>query len=375
MALTKSGDTPLPQTPAPIPSMGGDDAAGEFDMGSFGSVNKPANEVLTREEIVEAVAKAREDEEIAKADKRRQALVDGKLHAGDIAWTKPPPFDFVLPGLQAGEVGMLPAPGGTGKTFLMLQLAMSIATATPFADVWDAPRKGRVVFLTAEDTKQVLHHRLYYMKPPIEWKDDITANMDVVSLAGSIPRLLTVGKNRAAERGDWFEDMVSLATGARLLIVDPLSRFHSCDENDASQMTMLVQTFEAIAKQTGAAIIFTHHSNKGAQQHGSGATQSSARGSSALTDGVRWQMNLWKMSKEEAQEKHVPDDQRWKHVGLTMAKANNIPMDTVTWLERGEGGVLKPSVFMTPGNELDFGTSKGVTTAYDQMMGADKKKS
>ena len=63
------------------------------------------------------------------------------------------------------------------------------------------------------------------------------------------------------------------------------------------------------------------------------------------------------MSKEEAQEKHVAEDQRWKHVGLTMAKANNIPMDTVTWLERGEGGVLKPSSFMGPGQELDFGSS------------------
>jgi hypothetical protein len=372
MALTRSGIEPTPIAPTSTGPLDLDDMVGEFDIGRVGYTDRtPRADLLSNDQIAEAVAKAREDDEIAKADKRRQALVNGKLHAGDIAWTKPPPFDFVLPGLQAGEVGMLPAPGGTGKTFLMLQLAMSIATATPFAGVWEAPRKGRVVFLTAEDTKQVLHHRLYYMKPPIEWKDDITENMDVVSLSGSIPRLLTVGKNRAAERGDWFEDMLSLATGARLLIVDPLSRFHSCDENDASQMTMLVQTFEAIAKVTGAAIIFTHHSNKGAQQHGSGATQSSARGSSALTDGVRWQMNLWKMSKEEAQEKHVPEELRWKHVGLTMAKANNIPMDTVTWLERGEGGVLKPSVFMAPGEELDFGKS---TPSMDDVVGGNKKK-
>lgn len=373
MALTKSGDSTGkdPVVPAAaVPSFGDGEAS------PVAGTRKPKPEVLTNEEVAQAVAQAREDEEIAKADKRREALQNGRLHPGLIAWTRPDPFDFVLPGLQAGEVGMLPAPGGTGKTFLMLQLAMSIATGSPFANVWDAPTKGRVVFLTAEDTKQVLHHRLYYMRPPIEWKDDLIANMEVVSLAGSIPRLLTVGKNRLPERGDWFEDMLSLATGARLLIVDPLSRFHSCDENDASQMTMLVQTFEAIASMTGAAIIFTHHSNKGAQQHGSGSSQASARGSSALTDGVRWQMNLWKMSKEEAQEKHVPEEQRWKHVGLTMAKANNIPMDTVTWLERGEGGVLRPSVFMAPGEELDFGTGKGapVASVDDAIYGGKKKK-
>ena len=113
MALKKSGDTPQPAESAPVPSMAGDDA-GEFDMGPFGPTTGPAKDVLSNDQIAEAVAKAREDDELAKADKRRQALLDGKLHAGDIAWTKPPPFDFVLPGLQAGEVGMLPAPGGTG---------------------------------------------------------------------------------------------------------------------------------------------------------------------------------------------------------------------------------------------------------------------
>lgn len=350
----------------------GGESPGDFGLSPIALVPDLSEEIMSNEDISAAVAIARADEELMKAEKRRDALLNGRLNPGLIAWTKPKPFDFVLPGLQAGEVGMLPAPGGTGKTFLMLQLAMSIATGTSFADVWEAPKKGKVVFLTAEDTRTVLHHRLYYMFPPIEWQEDITNNMNVTSLAGSIPRLLTMGKNRTAERGEWFEDLLSLATDCRLLIVDPLSRFHSCDENDASQMTMLVQTFEAIAAQTGAAIIFTHHSNKSAQMHGAGGSQASARGSSALTDGVRWQMNLWKMSKEEAVEKHVPEDTRWKFVGLTMAKANSIPMDTITWLERGEGGVLKPAKFMGPGEDLCFGTSSP-STSMDAFMGKSKK--
>lgn len=366
MSLKKSHPASVPNDPEPELAFElSSPKTKNVDAGAIGG-----DQIMSNEEIAEAVAKSREDEEIVKADKRREALINGKIHPGLIAWTKPPAFDFVLPGLQAGDVGMLPAPGATGKTFLMLQLAMSIATGTSFAEVWQAPRKGKVVFLTAEDKRDVLHSRLYYMRPPMEWKDDLIANMDVTTLAGSIPRLLTVGKNRVPERGEWFEDMLSLATDCRLLIVDPLSRFHNCDENDASHMTMMVQTFEEIAAQTGAAIIFTHHSNKGGQQHGAGGNQSSARGSSALTDGVRWQMNMWKMSKEEAQEMHVPDDVRWKYVALTMAKANNIPMDTVTWLERGEGGVLGPASFSIPGQDLNLGTKPN--PGYDQMMGVRK---
>jgi hypothetical protein len=327
-----------------------DDAVGEFSLDPPSSSN--GEDDLTPEE----------KEALERKAKRKAAIEKGRLHPGHVAWRTPLPFDFVLPGLQAGEVGMLPAPGGTGKTFLMLQLAMSIATGTAFAGAWDAPKKGRVVFVTAEDTLHILQHRLFYMRPDISWQPDLIQNMEVISLAGQIPRLLEVGRNRNPVRGEWFDDILELAKDARLLIVDPLSRFHSCDENDASHMTTLVQTFEAIASMTGCAILFTHHSNKNAQQHGAGGSQASARGSSALTDGVRWQMNMWKMSSEDAKANNVMEEHRWKYVALTMAKANNIPMDTVTWLERGEGGVLKAAAFMKPGGDLDL----GVSTAFIQ---------
>jgi hypothetical protein len=37
-------------------------------------------------------------------------------------------LDFVLPGLLVGTVGMIAVPGGTGKTFWMLQIAIRIAS-------------------------------------------------------------------------------------------------------------------------------------------------------------------------------------------------------------------------------------------------------
>jgi regulatory protein RepA len=46
-------------------------------------------------------------------------------------------------------------------------------------------------------------------------------------------------------------------------------------------------------------VLFAHHVNKTALAQGAEQNQSAARGSSALTDGVRWQCNIAKADKSE----------------------------------------------------------------------------
>ena len=48
----------------------------------------------------------------------------------------PPELQFVLPGLLRGTVGAFVAPGASGKSFLALEIAASIA-ATPVAGADD----------------------------------------------------------------------------------------------------------------------------------------------------------------------------------------------------------------------------------------------
>ena len=64
--------------------------------------------------------------------------------------------------LPAGVVGLIVAPGGTGKSWFLFQLAMSTVSGIPLAGKWSIPssyRPRRVLMLSAEDDERQLHLR------------------------------------------------------------------------------------------------------------------------------------------------------------------------------------------------------------------------
>ena len=82
----------------------------------------------------------------------------------------PPVLKHVLPSLLEGTVGAVVAPGGVGKTMLLLQLGMAVSTAHQFCGglFADAPKNcamnttpGKVVFVAAEESADLLSHRLH----------------------------------------------------------------------------------------------------------------------------------------------------------------------------------------------------------------------
>ena len=77
-----------------------------------------------------------------------------------------------------------------------------------------------------------------------------------------------------------------------LVVLDPLSRFAGPDvEIDNAAATRVVQCFERLTETRGnPTVLVSHHTNKASRSGTSSAV--AARGSSALTDGVRWQANL-----------------------------------------------------------------------------------
>ena len=81
---------------------------------------------------------------------------------GAFAW-EPPPLDFVVPGFLAGTVGVLTAPGGSGKSFFALQLCVSVACEAEGGNLLglDISRHGPTLYLAAEDPELVLWHRLF----------------------------------------------------------------------------------------------------------------------------------------------------------------------------------------------------------------------
>lgn len=273
------------------------------------------------------------------------------LHA--ILTAPRPVLDFVLPGLPAGTVGALVAPGATGKTTLALQLCAGVALgAQPLAGLFPRVQPGRAVLVTAEDPRPILANRV---KDLADWlcgggsAGDETLEMQrVVDVAAQLDANLTIALSRGmasllVSRGEpqaaAVDDLVQLATGARLVVIDPLRRFHDGDENDSAAATALVQVIEAVARRSGAAVLLSHHTNKGSTLGGAGSEQQAARGSSALTDGVRWQANLRVMTEAEADALGVLQAHRRQYVRFDIPKSNYCAPHPGGWLRRGVGGM------------------------------------
>jgi len=262
------------------------------------------------------------------------------------AFRSPPPdLDFIWPGFLAGTVGALVAPGGTGKSFWALEAAMGVACNVPGGDVLAlSPRySGRVVYLAAEDPVSVVIRRVHAIGQHID-----------PDAQGVIAENLTLepimGRRLDLMNEEHLESLVKYSHGARLLIVDTLSRLHGLDENSNGDMARLVAVLEYVSATTGAAVLYLHHVSKGSAREGQTDQQQAARGASALIDNARWCGFLAKMTPEEAKKlSNCPDDpypigpeRRGFFLRFGVSKQNyDVPVPD-RWYQRRDGGVLTP---------------------------------
>lgn len=269
-----------------------------------------------------------------------------------------PPIDYVLPGLPAGTVGLLVGPGGMGKTMLELQLAVLLATGLASRDSLfgqgmgadDGPRK--VVMVAAEEPRDVLWTRLHAIVKSLDlrgilpdamsWNDfleHLNRNLFLFSLEGS--KRLTL-LSAELEPTEVVEDLVSVAQGARLVIVDPLRQLHLADENASGPMSAVMSIFKMVAARTGAAVLVAHHSSRASSTMGFEDTAGATRGSTALKDDARWQVNLLPASRDLLKKSGISAHDSADYVALADAKGNYAAKRSLVLLRRSACGVLVP---------------------------------
>ena len=256
--------------------------------------------------------------------------------------TEPPRCEYVIPGMMPGTVGSLVSPGGSGKSFWALQLAHQVACGKNLLgfpdDTW--VKGGRVAYLSVEDSTAVLWERLYSLGARLspEERDMCAERIVLEDLTPHNPDL---------SDGIWRAAIERLAKDMTLVILDTLRMFHSKDENSSEHMSVIMGILRAIAAKTGASILYLHHSNKNLPLTGNGDLQQASRGSSVLTDNIRWQGFVLGMSKEEAAKlsdngRTVIGDRRGLFARFGISKQNYGPPIPERWYRRTEGGVLVP---------------------------------
>ena len=188
-----------------------------------------------------------------------------------------------------GKVGLLAAEGGAGKTMAVVQLALAVASGTPWLGTFETPNPGKVLMILGEEDAEEVHRRIHRAAH----LDDHRAHppegaIVTLPLTGIACPMIEDGEDGAFLV--WLREHVSQTGPYKLIVADPVSRFCGPDaERDNAAGTRFCQALESLVVPSGgASILGSHHVNK--QSRGSGATvdASSAQGSSAIVDGVRW---------------------------------------------------------------------------------------
>lgn len=298
------------------------------------------------EEIVKLVNEqvSQEQKELGIEPNRELIRFNGCL---DFITNKPMPTEYLFKNLvPANIVGAIFATGGTGKTFLSLQLAACLATGQRLG-IFEPQQKRRVLFLSGEDAKEILHRRIYSIFHNIEifqdCQEDFSKNFTAISLCGE-NTLLTgfdeTGSNPTiTDTYQWLEDSIASIRGIDVLIIDPKSRFDGLNENDNTHATFFVNSLEKLAQKYKLTILFVHHESKSTVKDGN-VKSSTGRGASALRDGIRFSLSLAEISEKTA--KHFGVNQH-EYIECYTSKSNHArKMKTSEYFRRGDNGVLIP---------------------------------
>lgn len=248
---------------------------------------------------------------------------------------EPPPIDFVLCGLAAGTVGNIASPGATGKSFAALEMAMGVASAEADNLLLGlaGDREGKVAIFNAEDPEAIIAKRFHSIGKLLNSNahQQVISNFEFTTLVGEQPNILNP---------QFLSEIINKCQGKRLVVFDTFTRFHQLNENDNGQMSQVVSCFEKIASETGAAVLFLHHSSKGSVWSGQQVSQQATRGASAITDNCRWQGFMQPMTEEEEKQYGLEKGARQSFVKFGGNKENYGVATAELWFERVEGGVL-----------------------------------
>lgn len=254
--------------------------------------------------------------------------------------------------LRKGIPIMFCGAGGTGKTHSLTQLALCITSGAPWFDIFPIHEPGYVFLGLGENAIDDIHRLLKKTWDGIKKNNPFFSEKKIEEICMRLAVSSFMGINASfvleEKSTTFYENLLNeLKTkepkeGWSCIILDPISRFLGAEaENDNAAATLFISLLEKMILDLkgNPSIIFGHHMNK------SGVTssitdQAAARGSSALSDGVRQQFNLEKIKKENNQELGV-ELYELNMVTLRMVKSNFTELFPAQKLTRDELGCLR----------------------------------
>jgi hypothetical protein len=168
------------------------------------------------------------------------------------------------------SVGVIGGAPKCSKTWLGLDLALSVATGTACLGKYAVPEPGPVLIYLAEDALQVVRERVAGMARH--------RGLDLQRVEMHVITASSLRLDRDRHRGQLLETARRLHP--RLLLLDPLVRLHGIDENHAGEVAALLAYIRSLQRQLDLSVILVHHTRKNAT--GAAAAGQALRGSGDL---------------------------------------------------------------------------------------------
>ncbi|MEJ2081527.1 MAG: AAA family ATPase [Acidobacteriota bacterium] len=167
-------------------------------------------------------------------------------------------------------VGIIGGSPKSGKTWLALEMAVSVASGSSCFGLFPVFCPGPVLLYAAEDSAATLRSRV-----------ETLARLHKVNFERLDVHVIAVDSLRLdhPDHQNRLESTLYVHKPA-LLLLDPLVRVHAIDENVAGQVAALLGYLRSLQRKTGAAIAVVHHVRKNVSP--TGAAGNSLRGSGDL---------------------------------------------------------------------------------------------
>ena len=207
-------------------------------------------------------------EEPVRLDRSAWGIVSG----AELNLTAPQPLKWIIEGWLPVGLTKLVSPEKSGKTFLAMQMGISVAADRLFLGVFNVSA-GKVLYLGLEQSLGLNHERLLLMSQG----EKIPDNLDIVSAGSDWPPLDQGGLAR-------LEAYIKEEKPA-LIVIDvwqALAPSANGRDNAYQADTKALRPLHGLANSTGTAILFIHHTRKGVGVSDTSDPSESTSGSRAL---------------------------------------------------------------------------------------------
>lgn len=204
----------------------------------------------------------------------------------DVLFNLPDYAEELIEGiLRQGHKMLLVGPSKSGKSFSLIELCIAIAEGTKW--MGRQCKQGDVLYVNFELDRASCLHRFKDVYQTLGLTPNNANRIFIWNLRGKtsaldqlVPKLI-----RRAEKKKYIA-----------VVVDPIYKVITGDENSASEMAKFCNQFDKIADALGASVIYAHHHSKGAQGGKKSMDRASgsgvfARDPDALLDMIELDMN------------------------------------------------------------------------------------